>query len=500
MPNSLNRAAKSIPALTGLMLSLLLSACAVGPDFKTPQVATGNAVFPGAGKPTPASEGAAGIAQTVIAAQDIPAQWWSVFHSDNLDQLIRRALAHSPNLAAAQAALRSAQENYHAQSGTTNYPTVTANAGVSRNLASAVSTNVPGGALYNLYNASVNVSYSLDVFGGNRRALESTQAVVEFQQFQVEAAYLALTANVVTGAIREASLRAQIKATQEIITAQSTQLDVIEQQLALGAIPKASALAQRNLLAQTRANLPALEKALQQTRNQLAVYAGQLPGEGDLPEFDLATLQLPAELPLSIPSALVRQRPDIRASEALLHQASAGIGVATANQYPQINLTASYGSAATNSGDLFGKGWSLWSIAGGVTQPIFNAGALSAKKRAAVAVYDQADAQYRATVLTAFQSVADSLQALDFDANSLQQQVEVDTMAKQTLELAQQQYQFGAINSLVLLDAKRTYQAAHIGLIQAQAARYADTAALFQSLGGGWWNRTELNDISHPAQ
>jgi NodT family efflux transporter outer membrane factor (OMF) lipoprotein len=255
-------------------------------------------------------------------------------------------------------------------------------------------------------------------------------------------------------------------------------------------------LAQRTLVAQTQASLPGLEKLLQQTRNQLAVYAGRLPSDPDLPQFHLDSLELPPELPVSIPSALVRQRPDIRAHEALLHQASAQVGVAIANQYPQLALSASYGASAPNARGITQKEWNVWNLASALTQPLFSGGVLSARKRAALAAYDQAEAQYRSTVLSAFQNVADSLQALELDAKTLKQQVEVEAAAKQTLELITHQYALGGVNSVALLDAKRTYQSARIGLIQAQAARYADTAALFQSLGGGWWNRTELKDIS----
>ena len=494
VPSGLNQ------TVLALSISLLLSACAVGPDFKAPVQPAKSDTAAYTSTPTAtqtvSADNVAGAAQKINVGQDIPAQWWTIFHSSELDQLIRSALEQSPNLASAQAALRQAQENYNAQYGNTIFPSVNGTLGASRNQASAVSTGVPGGQLYTLYNASVNVSYTIDLFGANKRALEGAQAAVDYQHFQVEAVYLTLTSNLVTTAVREASLREQIKATQEILDYQTQQLTVIERQLAIGAIPKASALAQRNLVAQTRASLPALEKSLEQTRNQLAVYAGRLPSDAGLPEFKLESLQLPQDLPLSSPSALVRQRPDIRANEALLHQASAEVGVATAAQYPQINLTASYGSAATKASQLFSKDWNLWNIGAGITQPIFNAGALSAKKRAAVAAYDQADAQYRSTVLSAFQSVADSLQALEFDAKTLKQQVEVESTAKQTLELTTQQYKLGAVSSLALLDAKRTYQSAKIALIQAQAARYADTAALFQSLGGGWWNRPELKDIS----
>lgn len=491
--------------IVNILVVLALSGCVVGPDFKVPEppvkvASDSSEVYSYTEKPavmqTEASEGPSGTSQKLIMGKDISAQWWEVFHSKELDALIRLALSQSPNLASAQALLRQAQENYTAQAGSTLYPNVAANLGAERDLASTASAGNAGGRLYNLYNASVNVSYTLDLFGANRRELESIQAAVDYQRYQVEATYLTLTANLVTTAIKEASIRSQIKASKEILALQSKQLDVIERQFTLGAIPKISVLQQRGLAAQTRAKLPGLENSLLQTRNQLAVYAGRLPSDAGLPVFDLDSLQLPEELPVSIPSALVRQRPDIRATEALLHQASAQVGVATANQYPQITLSASYGSSALSTGNLFHKPWDMWGLAAGLTQPIFNGGALSAKRRAAVAAYDQADAQYRSTVLLAFQNVADSLQALEFDAKTLKQQVDVEKVAKQSLDLAEQQFNLGAVNSLALLDARRTYESARIDLVLAQAARYADTAALFQSLGGGWWNRPDLKDIS----
>lgn len=488
-----------------LALALVLAGCTLGPDFKAPQAPAASQATPPESysytavplqKQTESAPGHAGVAQNLVMAQDIPAQWWTVFHSTELDELIRSALTQSPNLASAQAALRQAKENYTAASGNTLYPNVTANLGVQREHASELTTFVPGGLLFTLYNASINISYSLDVFGANRRELESMQASVDYQRFQVEAAYLTLTSNLVTTAIREASLRSQLHATAEILEFQTTQLDVIEKQFTAGAIPMSSVLAQRTLLAQTRASLPGLEKALQQTRNQLAVYTGRLPSEAGLPEFHLESMTLPSELPVSVPSALLQQRPDIRATQALLHQASALVGVATANQFPQISLTAAYGGMSPTASGLTNKEWSFWNLGAGVAQPLFDAGALSAKKRASVAAYDQADAQYRATVLVAFQNVADSLQALDLDAKTLKQQVEVETVARQTLEMTSRQFELGALNSLALLDAKRNYQSARIALVQAEAARYADTAALFLALGGGWWNRPELKDIS----
>ena len=479
---------------------LTLASCAVGPDFKSPDApaAANGGTYTPAPMPqqTVAAPGAAGAAQRFVPDQDIPAQWWLVFHSDALDRLIRASLTQSPNLAAAQAALRQAQETLNAQTGTLLYPNVAGQLGVTRETAALGSTVAPGGSLFTLYNASVNVSYTLDVFGASRRELESLRAAVGYQRFQVEAAYLALTSNLVTTAIREASLRAQLQATREVLAAQERQLTIIEKQLAAGAISRSIVLVQRTRVAQTLATLPPLEKSLAQTRHQLSVYAGKLPSESGMPEFQLDSLQLPLDLPLTLPSSLVRQRPDIQAGEALLHEASAQIGVATANLYPQITLSGSVGSAALQAGKLFGPGSGFWSVAAGLLQPIFNGGALTAKRRAAIAAYDEAAAQYRATVLTAFQNVADALRALDLDALALKAQADAESLARESLDLATRQYQLGAVSYLALLDAQRSYQQARVGLVQAQAARYSDTAALFQALGGGWWNREPLADIS----
>jgi NodT family efflux transporter outer membrane factor (OMF) lipoprotein len=352
---------------------------------------------------------------------------------------------------------------------------------------------------FTTYSVGLNVSYQLDLFGGNRRALEGLAAAVDFQRFQVEGTYLTLVSNVVTTAIREASLRAQVDATREVLVLQEQQLKVVEVQFNAGAVARSAVLTQQTQVAQTRATLPPLEKSLAQTRHQLSVLTGRLPSELGIPEFQLDSLQLPQELPVSLPSSLVRQRPDIRASEALLHEASAQVGVATAAQYPQLNLSASYGSGANRGADLFTSATTLWSVTAGLTQPIFNGGALSAKKRAAVAAYDQSQAQYQATVLGAFQSVADALRAIEFDATALRTQAEAEALARQSLELSDSQYKLGAVSYLQLLDAQRTYQQTRISLVQAQAARFADTAALFQALGGGWWNEGALADASRPG-
>lgn len=479
---------------------LLLSACAVGPDFKTPDLPAGAQGADYTPSPMPARTAQApvpgGQSQQLAPGQDIPAQWWAVFHSEPLDRLIRDALAQSPTLASAQATLREAQANYDAKSGGLLWPQVDGTLGGTRQRASQVTTNTPGGQLLTLYNAQVNVSYALDVFGGNRRALEGAQATVEAQRYQVEAVYLTLTGNLVTTAIKEAALRAQLQATREVLQAQQQQLDVIEKQFGTGAIPKSTVLQQRTQLAQTQATLPPIEKSLAQTRHQLAVYAGRLPSEAGLPEFDLASLTLPAELPLSLPSELARQRPDVRASEAQLHAASAEIGVATANLYPKFNLTGTYGSSATRSRDLFRSASDFWSLGAALTQPIFDGGSLRAQKRAAVAAFDATAAQYRSTVLGAFQNVADALRALELDAAALQSQANAESLAKQSLDLTTTQFRAGAVSYVQLLTAQQAWLQTHTALVQAQAARYADTAALFQALGGGWWNRGDLADAT----
>ncbi len=467
-----------------------LASCTVGPDYRRPEAPAGAGYAAG---PLPSQTAAAPVAggaeQRFVYGREIPAEWWQVFRSPELDRLIRAALADSPTLEAAQAALRVSEENLRATTAVL-YPSVDARLGASRQQISGASQNQPQARIpaFNLYNASVNVSYQIDASGGARRELESLEAQIDYQRYQIAATYLTLTSNIVTTAVSEASLRAQIGATRDIIDAQQRSLALVEKQLALGAISRAEVLVQRAQLAQTRAALPPLEKALAQTRNALATLVGRTPASAQLPQFELAGLALPRELPLSLPSELVRQRPDIRAAEALLHEASAQVGVATAAEYPQLTLSASYGTVATKTGDLFGANSMIWNAGAGLLQPIFHGGALKAQERAAVAAYDRAMAQYRQTVLGAFQNVADALRALEGDAQALKAQAEAAAAARASYELAHSQFELGATSTLVLLNAEQQYQRSRIGLVQAQAARYADTAALFQALGGGWWH------------
>ena len=471
--------------------AILLAACAVGPDYRAPE-----SPAVGAYTETPLVDRTAsapvqgGDAQRFALGAKISADWWTAFGSPELDALIQAALAGQPTLAAAKAALRQAEENVNAQYAVL-YPSVDASLVARRQRISGASFGNPSipPTTFNLYNASVNVTYAIDVAGGARRELEALRAGVDFQRFQVEAAYLALTANVATTAFREAALREQIRATREIAQAQDSQLELAEKQFKLGAISGSDLLGQRAQAAQTRATLPPLEKALGQTRNQLAVLIGRLPVDARLPELDFGNFHLPQDLPLSVPSALLRQRPDVRQAEAILHQTNARIGVAEALMFPQLTLTGSYGSAALRSGDLFNPGTQIWNIGANLLQPIFHAGQLAAQKRGAEAAYDQAFAQYQLAVLTAFQDVADVLLALEHDARTLKAQAEAEAAARESLEVTREQLKVGGANYLALLNAQRQYNLAKAALVQAQATRYADTAALFQALGGGWWNR-----------
>ena len=469
----------------------MLSGCAVGPDFRRPPAPDSTGYTETAPAPeTASSPGAGGDSQRFLNGRDIPSEWWTLFQSVNLDKLIRAALEDSPTLSASQAAVRVARENRLAQLGGL-FPAVDAGFSANRSKFTGASfgqPDVPGG-LFTLYNASVSVSYTLDLFGATRRGLEELRAQVDYQRYLMEGTYLTLASNIVTAAVQEGSLRAQIRATKEILKAEEVQLDLVEQRFQLGGGSLADVLAQKAQLAQSRTSLPPLEKQLDQTRHLLAVLAGKLPGDAALPQFELSDLNLPRDLPVSLPSVLVRQRPDILASEEQLHSACALIGVATANMFPKLTLSGNYGSQSIKLADLFSNGTNIWSIGAGLVQPLFRGGELTAKRRAAIAAFDQAEAQYRETVLQAFQNVADVLRALEKDAETLKAQDDAEAAAKESLDLARSQYELGAASYLTLLNAERQHQQTRLGLAQAQAARFADTAALFQALGGGWWNK-----------
>jgi NodT family efflux transporter outer membrane factor (OMF) lipoprotein len=476
-------------------LACFLAACAVGPNFKTPS-APKTAGFTPPGE-IPAQLGATASpdspAQHFVDGLDIPGQWWTLFESKALNALIERALSNSPTLEAATAALRQANETLAAERGS-YFPSVSATAGVQRQKVPGAALGAPqvSSIIYTLNNATLNVSYTLDAFGGVRRKVESLGAQAEYERYALEAAYLSLTANLVTAAITEASLRSQLAATQDIADSQRQQLDITQRRFNAGGASRADILQQQAVLQSTLATLPALRTQLAQQRNLLATYAGALPADYAGPEFTLDTLSLPVELPLSVPSKFVEQRPDVREFSELLHEATAEIGVATANMLPQITLSGSYGGEATSFSNVFSPASVVWSLAASATQPIFKGGQLLHQRRAAVAAAQQAAANYRATVITAFQNVSDTLYALKGDAETLEAQALAERTAAQSLGLVQVQYKSGAASYLQVLSAEQSYQSAAVALVRAKAQRYADTAALFQALGGGWWNRNDV--------
>ena len=473
--------------------ALLAAGCAVGPDFKAPDApnAARYTAEPIPGVTAAVPEGA-GQAQRLLDGQTVSARWWNAFGSDALNELVEAALRSNPDLQAADAALRTARENALAQRGS-YWPSADAHLVSTRQAIAdpVASPAASGSSLYTLHTAQLNVSYVADVFGGNRRQVESLDALAEAQRFQREAAYLTLTTNVVATAVQEASLRAQIKATHDIIDSATRLLEMARKQRSLGQITAADVAAQETALAQTRAALAPLDKQLAQQRDLLAVLAGRLPSDAVSQRFELDAIKLPEELPLSLPSQLVEQRPDIRAALAQLHSAGANIGVAKAARLPSLTLSASGGSSALALSQLLKAGGGFWSIGADLAQPVFNGGTLLHRQRAAEAAYEQAAAQYRSTVLTAFQNVADTLYAIDADARALSATSEAERAAQHSLVIARRQWELGAVGYPTVLNAQQAYAQSAIALVQAKAARYADTIALFQALGGGWWNRPQ---------
>ena len=462
------------------ILALAVSGCAVGPDFHRPSAPTVTGYTS-----TPLSP------DTQFAwGQDVSAQWWTQFDSPALNTLVDKALKANPDLAAARAALKAAQQTYYAQLGAF-LPQVDAGYNVARQQASG--TLAPplnsNDDLFTLHTAQVTVGYTLDVFGGLRRQTEQVKAQTEQQRFETEAAYLTLTANVVATAIQEASLRDQVEAAKAVIASDRQILDVMRRQLTLGQIARADVAAQEAAVAQAEETLPPLEKQLAQQRDLLADLTGSFPSDAPTEHLDLATLTLPANLPLSLPSKLVEQRPDIRQAEANLHAASAGVGIAIANRLPNITLGATAGGAATQFSKMFDSGNTFWSLSGNVAQPIFQGGALWRRQKAAEALLDQAKEQYRSAVLAAFQNVADTLQGLQADTRALTAASVAQASADESLTITKRQLELGQVSGVAVLNAEQAYQQAVLTLAQARAARYADTVALFEALGGGWWNR-----------
>jgi NodT family efflux transporter outer membrane factor (OMF) lipoprotein len=477
-----------------ICLTMLLTSCAVGPNFKKPAAPPVKEYTPNPVSTTASTTNVAGgEAQRFVTGQDIAGDWWTLFHSKPLNDLIERSLKASPNIAAGQAALTMARENVKAQRGAF-YPSVAASFAASRQHTASELAPIPNANefSYDLFTPQVTVSYVPDVFGLNRRTVESLNAQVEEARFALVATHITLSANVVAAAIQEASLREQIDATRHLIEINTNMLRILKTQFSNGYADRLDVAAQESQLAQILATLPPLVKQLAQQRDLLAALSGGFPSEGPTEKFELSGLKLPEELPLSIPSQLVQQRPDVRQAEENVHAASAQIGVAVANRLPNFMLSADLGSDALVFGQMFSSGTGFWSLAGSVTQPIFQGGALLHRERAAEAAFTNAAEQYRGVVITAFQNVADTLTALKQDAEALNAAAAATDAAKITLDLSRQQWQSGYASYLSLLTAEQAYNQAVLNLIQTQASRYADTAALFQALGGGWWHRADL--------
>lgn len=494
----------------------LLASCAVGPNFLRPASPEGADFAP---KPLATATVSAAVhggdVQRFISDKDVKFDWWTEFGSPELNRLVEKALRANPTIEAAKASLKQAQELVYAQQGYF-FPTVAANYNVERqklagNLSgssapgtqgngqsiSAYQNPSPGAPphnkplYFNFHTLELTVAYNPDVFGSNRRQVESLEAQADMQRYEMEAAYLTLASNVVAAAIQEASTRAQIEATHEIIEVNRQSLDILRNQQKYGYAMGIDAAAQEAALAQVEQTLPPLEKLLEQTRDLIRVLVGNLPNQDVDEKFQLSTLHLPQNLPLSLPSKIINQRPDVRAAEEQMRSANAQVGVAIANQFPQFSITGAAGGTAAWFDQMFYPGGPFWNIIGNVGQTVFDGGTLLHLRRAADEALVQSAAEYRSTVITAFQNVADSLHALLSDADSLKAAVRSERAAKVTLDLTRRQAQAGYVNYLTLLSAEQTYQTALINLVQAQASRFGDTAALYQALGGGWWNRKD---------
>jgi NodT family efflux transporter outer membrane factor (OMF) lipoprotein len=473
------------------ILSVAISGCAVGPNFKPAAPPEVDGYVPGKlASPDPGPGGPRVAGQHFVSGAEVSARWWSAFKSPLLNELIKQSVNHNPNLQAVEAAIKIAQYNARAQRGLF-FPQVTGNSTSSQVLVAnpgqvpSIPTEGPQ-TEFSLVTHQLTVSFVPDIWGANIRNVESLDALTELQLFQLEAAYLTLTSNVVTAAVQEASLRGQIAATQRIITIERNSLEILRRQFNLGQAARLDMLQQEAALAAAEQLLPPLEKQLALQRDLLTSLAGQYSADEVVQKFDLAHLKLPTNLPISLPGKLVDQRPDVRAAEANMHSASALVGVSIAARLPNLTLSANGGSTSFNLAESFVPGTGFYTVAAGVTAPIFDGFTLYNRQKAAEATLEQAEALYRSTVITAFQNVADALRALQVDARALKAAVHAEETAKASLDVVLSQLNNGLVNQLVLLNAQQTYLNASVLRVQAEANRLTDTAALFMALGGGW--------------
>ena len=473
-------------------LCMLLSGCAVGPDFHTPPPPKTTSYLP----PHTLSKQTAG--QYFIRGQSIPKTWWSVFHCHALDKLVAQGIALNPSLAETQAKLTEAQYQLAVQFSHLMYPDISGNTSFERNRVNGVSggNNVGGtstsalsapAVTFNIFTAALTGSYMPDIFGLNRRTIEALQAQVDYAKYQWLAAYVTLSTDIVNTVIARAETQAQIDTTRALIAEQQETLAITRSQQKLGGQTELAVTNLATEVAQTEALLPPLYKQLAQDSHALAVLIGNYPSQAKLPMIRLSQLQLPKNLPVSLPSKLTKQRPDIQQAQALLHAASAEIGVATAQMLPQFTITGGYGYSGAKLQNLFTPQTVIWNFIAGLTQPLFNGGALVEYKREKTAAYKAAMDNYNNVVFYAFKNVADSLTNIQSDGQTYLKQRNALLTATQALNITKGQYQLRAVNYLDVLNAQQTYQKARINYLQAKAARYTDTANLYQALGGGWW-------------
>lgn len=490
------------------LFSLQIAGCAVGPDYARPRVAQPEKLLANANLSTASAAVAAGDSQRFVLTGDIQSDWWTLFKSPAINSLIEKAFAANPNLEAAQAALRVAQANVSAQQGFF-FPTAALNYTPSRTkLAGNVAgANAPGWqgngknitpsanaapVTYTFHTAQLSVGFVPDVFGANVRAVESLQAQAEAQRFALQAAYVTLATNIVAASVQDALLRSQMATTQELINSSGVLFDLTQRQYKAGFASQLDLANQENALAQAKALMPPLQKQFDQNRNLLRALIGATP-DAEIPSFDLNTLQLPQELPLSLPSQLIEQRPDVRAAEALLQAASAQVGIARAARLPSFSIAASVGGTASRFDQMFWNSGRFFDAALGIAQPVFQGGTLLNREKAAREALAQAQAQYQATVITAYENVADALQAIYTNAESLKANHDAAQASKTALDLIRRQHTNGYLDRLALIAAEQSYRQSLLNLSQAQATRLGDTALLFQALGGGWWHVASAN-------
>jgi len=461
----------------------LLTACTVGPDYTRP-------ADPVSTHYDREAEGLSGGQHIALGAR-IGGEWWSAFRSPKLTLAMNQAIDGNFDLKIADARIQQASEAVRAAGGALS-PQVDFGAQLGR-----ARTNVPPPATSSFYGVGPVVSFDLDIFGGTKRLIERQGALADAEKHRFDAAYLTLTGEVASQALLLASARAQIEAVQTLLADDQRNLDLLRLAHSHGDVAQPEIALAETQLAQDQTLLPPLMQQRDAARHALSVLAGQGPADGTVPDFDLADFTLPPDLPVSLPSDLAHDRPDILEAEAELHAASAAVGMATADLYPHLVLSGSVTQAGMDPASLFQSSTTLWSVAAGLTGPIFHGGTLEADRKGAMDGYKASLAVYQRTVITSLGQVADVLQAINHDADEFSAQERALGAAGVSLRLNRAGFQTGETGVLQVLDAERAYERALLGQIRVKTARYLDTVQLFIALGGnssGSFERTTLAD------